>query len=69
MIKMARREYMKNYRSNHGDLMKQQTKEWFKNHPDYPTEWREKNRPHYNEYMRQYMRRHRIKNSLVKSGV
>jgi hypothetical protein len=39
MIKMDRREYMKDYRRKHGDLMKQQTKEWFKNHPDYPKIW------------------------------
>jgi len=26
---------MENYRANYGDLMKEQTKQWFKKHPDY----------------------------------
>jgi len=65
---------MKEYRTNYGDLMKEQTKQWHKQHPGYICKWRKRNRVRYNlqqrnwrsknrkkwrVYMRNYMRRYR----------
>jgi hypothetical protein len=68
-MKKNRKTYMKKYRNTYGDLMKMQTKEWFKNHPGYRSEyckewrkkhlgyhqkWQRKNLHHYVDYQKQW---------------
>ncbi|MBA7662388.1 hypothetical protein ES703_70417 [subsurface metagenome] len=66
------RVYMRNYRKTYGDLMKQQIREWCKQHTDYFNKWRQlhpgyhkawqiKNYDHYCEYQKHWREQHRAK--------
>jgi hypothetical protein len=54
----SRNKYMRDYRKNYGDLMREQIKEWFKVHPDYLKryckKWRQENSGYYKERRRRY---------------
>ncbi len=64
-----RKIYMKDYRINCGELMKQQVREWRKQHTDYFNKWRQlhpgyhkawqmKNHDHYCEYQEKWRKQH-----------
>jgi len=67
MNSQGRTIYQKEYREKYGDFMREQIKEWFKQHPDYLKKWRtthpkyfqeyrENNRQRLNIYWRKYRR-------------
>jgi hypothetical protein len=75
MNKEQRAVYDKDYREHYGDLMKEQIKGWFIEHPDYLQKWRsahpgyfdfwrQKNKSHLKEYKKSYMREYRTRLKL-----
>ena len=70
MGKEKRASYQKEYREKSGDKMKEQIKEWYKEHLDYSKQWKEshpgyfthrgeKQRNRLRKYMKFYMRKYR----------
>jgi hypothetical protein len=70
ITKEKRASYQKDYRETCGDVVREQIKEWFKEHPKYLKKWRsdhpryfdawrQKNKNKLREYKRLYMREYR----------
>ncbi len=72
--KRSRKSYMKDYRENYGDLMREQISYWFNTHPNYLKKyckkwrerhlgyfkkWRRKNQSTYLDYQRKWRAQHR----------
>jgi len=52
--------YYKEYREKYGDLMREQIKDWYKQHPDYLKEWRKLHPNYFKEYRRRNYERLKI---------
>ena len=70
-----RSTYQKDYRENYGNVMREQVREWFNEHPDYLKKWRsthpryfdswrQKNKKQLREYKKSYMREYRTRLKL-----
>jgi ABC-type metal ion transport system substrate-binding protein len=60
MLNKNRVVYQKEYRDKYGDLMQEQIKVWFKQHPNYLKEWRKSHPAYFKEYRKQNQERLRV---------
>jgi len=42
-----RKRYLRDYRRNYGDLMKEQIREWWREHPGYRHEWQKSHQDYF----------------------
>jgi hypothetical protein len=68
MDKEKRISYLKEYREQCGDVMREQSKEWQKLHPGYWHKWRQNHLEHRQKYEREYYhRRPKTKSQITHS--